>query len=212
MAAENVFDPLFFLRQHGPDLIASRPFGKRPYDAVDFRFADPERPWAQVTQMLQPRRVSAAILSHQHQPENIRRHTLIEDISCSSRFLRLLQAVGKDNPVALRKRYPINRKREGADVRDMVGATIAALDSDAALGGIFNVAAPEPMPMPALVEYIAAKTGQEVVSVATPTRRRVCLDVQKMADTFYQPQYGYERMIDDALAFRNGEDTGVIPT
>ena len=103
-------------------------------------------------------------------------------------------------------------ERHSTDVRDMVGATLAALDSDAALGGIFNVAAPEPMPMPAVAKHIAEKTGEEMVTVATPTRRRVNLSVQRMADIFYQPKYGYQRMIDDAFALRAGEDIGVIPT
>lgn len=103
-------------------------------------------------------------------------------------------------------------ERHSCDVRDIVAAALAALESDAALGGIFNVAAPEAMPQPALTEYLAAKTGEEVVSVATPTRRRVNCSVEKIARTFYQPAYDWKRMIDDALAFRAGEDIGVIPT
>ena len=103
-------------------------------------------------------------------------------------------------------------ERHSTDVRDMVEATVAALDSDAALGGIFNVAAPEPMPMPGVAQHIASKTGEEVAWVATPTRRRVNLSIEKMANAFYQPEYGYERMIDDAFAFRAGEDISVTPT
>jgi len=102
-------------------------------------------------------------------------------------------------------------ERHSTDVRDMVGAIIAALDSEAAIGGIFNVAAPQVMPMPELVGYLASKTGQEVVEVSTPTRRRVNLSVRKIAETFYQPLFDYKRMIDDAVAFREGKDIGVIP-
>jgi len=103
-------------------------------------------------------------------------------------------------------------ERHSTDVRDMVGAVLAALESPEALGGIFNVAAPEPMPMPDLAEYLASKTGDEVAYVSTPTRRRVNLSVASISRTFYRPVYGYERMIDDALAFRAGKDIGVIPT
>ncbi|MFQ5810063.1 MAG: NAD-dependent epimerase/dehydratase family protein [Armatimonadota bacterium] len=103
-------------------------------------------------------------------------------------------------------------ERHSCDVRDVVGASLAALESDAALGGVFNVAAPEAMPQPELTEYLASETGDEVVSVATPTRRRVNCSVEKIAATFYQPIYGWRRMIDDALALKAGEDIGVIPT
>ena len=124
-----------------------------------------------------------------------------------------LEALAKEKGAALCAATDVNGdpwERHSTDVRDMVGATVAAVDSDLALGGIFNVAAPKPMPMPALVSYLAAKTGDEIVAVATPTRRRVNLSVQRMVDTFYQPQYGYQRMIDDALAFQDGQDIGVI--
>jgi hypothetical protein len=40
----------------------------------------------------------------------------------------------------------------------------------------------------------------------------VNISVRKIADTFYEPVYGYKRMVDDALAFQAGEDIGIIPT
>ena len=61
------------------------------------------------------------------------------------------------------------------------------------------------------LEHIASKTGDRAVPVATPSRRRVNLSVEKLRETFYQPAYDYKRMIDDALGFRAGEDIGVIP-
>lgn len=128
---------------------------------------------------------------------------------------RELEALAEQKGSALCAATDANREpweRHSTDVRDMVGAAIAAVDSDAALGRAFNVAAPQPMPMPALAHYLAAKTGQEVVSIATPTRRRVNFSVTRMAEAFYQPIYDYERMVDDALALRAGEDIGVIET
>jgi len=128
---------------------------------------------------------------------------------------RELEALAQQKPAALCAATDAEGapwERHSTDVRDMVAATLAAMESDAALGGTFNVAAPEPMPMPGVAQHLAQMTGQEVVPVATPTRRRVNLSVQSVADTFYQPQYGYQRMIDDALALRAGEDIGVIPT
>ena len=128
---------------------------------------------------------------------------------------RELEALSKEHGSALCAATDADGQpweRHSTDVRDMVAATLAALDSEAALGGIFNVAAPEAMPMPALTEYLASKTGREVVTVSTPTRRRVNLSIERMATAFYTPQYGYQRMIDDALAAQAGDDIGVVPT
>ena len=128
---------------------------------------------------------------------------------------RKLEALAKDKGQALCAATDAEGEpweRHSTDVRDMVGAILAALDSPAALGGIFNVAGPQVMPMPALTEYLASETGDEVVRIATPTRRRVNFSVDRIRKTFYEPAYGYERMIDDALACRSGADIGVIPT
>ena len=102
-------------------------------------------------------------------------------------------------------------ERHSTDVRDMVGAILAALVSNEALGGAFNVAAPEAFPQPELTEYLALKTGQDVARIATPTRRRVNFSVDKISQRFYTPIHTYQRMIDDALALQSGQDIGVIP-
>jgi len=103
-------------------------------------------------------------------------------------------------------------ERHSTDVRDVVGAVLAALDATTAPNEVFNIAAPQPMPMPGLTEYLAEKTGQEVIRAATPTRRRVNLSVEKIGDALYRPVYDYRRMIDDGLSFQAGEDIGVIAT
>jgi len=60
--------------------------------------------------------------------------------------------------------------------------------------------------------YAACALGRACVQVRLPVLWDVEFDISRARSVLgYDPQYDYRRMIDDALAFRRGEDTGVIP-
>ena len=98
------------------------------------------------------------------------------------------------------------------DVRDTVDGIILALEKDAAIGETFNILAAEGTSWEDAVLYIHEKTGRPYAEVRLPNYWAFYGDVSNARRMLgYDPQYDYRRMIDDALAFAEGKDTGVIP-
>ena len=106
-------------------------------------------------------------------------------------------------------------KKHIADVRDIVRGFTDALGKPGAVGEVFQLAAPTPYTWDETIPYLAQKLGVEYVDVRLagqiPTNYE--FDMRKGQQLFgYSPQFDIFRMIDDALAFRTGQATGVIPT
>jgi len=106
-------------------------------------------------------------------------------------------------------------KKHIADVRDIVQGFTNAIGKPGAIGQIFQLAAPKPYTWAETIPYLAAKLGVDYVDVnlvgQIPTFYE--FDMSKGQRLFdYQPRYDIFAMIDDALAFRQGQATGVIPT
>ena len=106
-------------------------------------------------------------------------------------------------------------KKHIADVRDIVQGFTDGLGKAGAIGQVFQLAAPTPYTWAETIPYLADKLGVEYVDVNladhTPTFYE--FDMSKGQQRFgYQPRYDMFAMIDDAVAFRQGEATGVIPT
>ena len=106
-------------------------------------------------------------------------------------------------------------KKHIADVRDIVQGFTDGLGKAGAIGQVFQLAAPTPYTWAETIPYLADKLGVEYVDVNladhTPTFYE--FDMSKGQQRFgYQPRYDLFAMIDDAVAFRQGEATGVIPT
>ncbi|MBN1674375.1 MAG: NAD(P)-dependent oxidoreductase [Kiritimatiellae bacterium] len=100
------------------------------------------------------------------------------------------------------------------DVRDAVHGCICALETQnpKAFGGIFNITAARPQPWDVAVKHLAKRTGRTYREVQLPVWLNVHFDVSRAKRILgYKPQYDIKRMIDDALAFKAGQDTGVIP-
>jgi UDP-glucose 4-epimerase len=112
---------------------------------------------------------------------------------------------------------PRNQKGESwihhpTDVRDTVAGIILALEKEEAVGEAFNMLAAGCVSWQDVVEYIHKRTGQSYAEVTLPNRWIFCCDVSKARKVLgYHPQFDYRRMIDDAVAFRQGTDIGVIP-
>jgi nucleoside-diphosphate-sugar epimerase len=106
-------------------------------------------------------------------------------------------------------------KKHIADVRDIVEGFTAALGKPSVVGQIFQLAAPTPYTWEETIPYLAAKLGIDYVDVnlAGHVTTFYEFDMSKGQRLFgYQPRYDIFAMIDDALAFREGQATGVIPT
>ncbi|MEZ4861960.1 MAG: NAD(P)-dependent oxidoreductase [Caldilineaceae bacterium] len=106
-------------------------------------------------------------------------------------------------------------KKHIADVRDIVQGFTDALGKPATVGQVFQLAAPTPYTWAETIPYLAARLDAPYVDVRLadhiPTYYE--FDLSKGRRLFgYAPKYDMQTMIDDALAFRAGQATGVIPT
>jgi UDP-glucose 4-epimerase len=121
---------------------------------------------------------------------------------------------GEERLVVLRDANGRPYKKHVADVRDVVHGCVSALGKEAAIGQTFQLGAPGPFTWDEAIPYLSEKTGVPFVdatSTATPTYYEY--DLSKARERIgFAPQYDIRRMIDDALAFRRGEDIGVLPT
>jgi UDP-glucose 4-epimerase len=106
-------------------------------------------------------------------------------------------------------------KKHIADVRDITQAFIAALGRPEVMGQVFQLGGPEPYTWEEAVPYMADRLGLGYVDVNLvghmPTFYE--FDLTKSERLFdYRPQFDIFRMIDSAVAYREGNDIGVIPT
>jgi UDP-glucose 4-epimerase len=106
-------------------------------------------------------------------------------------------------------------KKHIADVRDIVLGFLAALGKSEARGETFQLAGPKPFTWEETVPYLAKKLGVDYVDVRladnTPTYYE--FDLSKGARLIgYQPQFDIFKMIDSAIAFRQGAVSDIIPT
>ena len=99
------------------------------------------------------------------------------------------------------------------DVRDVVQACILSLETGnkKAIGEIFNVAAEKPQKFSDVIKYLAPRLGEEYTEAKLPVLWDVNLDISKTKKMLkYKPRYDYRKMVDDAIRYRDGKDTGVI--
>ncbi len=105
-------------------------------------------------------------------------------------------------------------KKHIADVRDIVQGCQCALEKSEAIGEAFQLAGPRPFTWDEAVPHLSEVLDisyTEVISPEVPTFYE--FDLSKSRDLLnFQPQYDIIRMIDDAVAFRNGEEIGVLRT
>ena len=96
------------------------------------------------------------------------------------------------------------------DVRDIVHAVEQSMHRDEAIGQTFCIAGPEPARWDTTVEYLCERLGESYARVDLPNHWHFELDLSKARSALaYDPQYTTQRMIDDGIAFRQGNDIGV---
>lgn len=124
------------------------------------------------------------------------------------------QSGGEERLVIVRDERGRAWRKHMVDVRDIVGGALAALDNPKAIGETFQLAAPAAFTWDEAVPYLSEKLGIPYVDATSrgmPTYYEY--DIEKVRTLLgYEPQYGIERMIDDAVAFTRGEQIGVLPT
>lgn len=105
-------------------------------------------------------------------------------------------------------------KKHVADVRDIVGGCTAVLNQAMGSGHVIQLAAPEAFTWDAAIPLLSKGLDIEYVTVSltgVPTYYEFDLSRAHSVLEFV-PQFGIERMIDDALRFQRGEDIGLLKT
>ena len=98
------------------------------------------------------------------------------------------------------------------DVRDIVSGTILALEHSAAEGETFNIGPPETTEYETAARHLAEVLELPVHIVPMPLRWYYTVSIAKAKRVLgYEPQWTYHKMLESALAYRRGEDIGVVP-
>ena len=105
-------------------------------------------------------------------------------------------------------------KKHVADVRDVVHGCQRAMCAEGVSGEIIQLAGPAPFTWDEAVPYLSERLDVpyiEAVPRGDPTFYE--FDLSKARNLLgFNPRYDIRKMIDDALAYRRGDDIGVLPT
>jgi len=97
------------------------------------------------------------------------------------------------------------------DVRDTVQGAILALEKDEAVGETFNIHAARGTGFDEAVLYLHERTGEPYAEAAIPNYLAFYLDISKAQRMLgYEPKYDGIAQLEQALAYSEGQDTGVI--
>src|SRR5205807_3940001 len=121
---------------------------------------------------------------------------------------------GEERLIVMRDEHGRSYRKHVADVRDIVAGCLAALDKPAALGETFQLAGPAAFTWEEAVPYLSERIRipyVEVRSSGVPSYYEFDLSKPRRLIGF-TPTVDIFQMIDDALAFRRGENIGVLPT
>lgn len=121
---------------------------------------------------------------------------------------------GRERLVILRDENGRAHKKHVADVRDIVHGCVCALDAPDAVGEVIQLGAPSAFTWDDAVPYLSDSIGVPYVDARVSGGTTYYeYDLSKARRLLgFQPKYDVRRMIDDAVAFRAGEDIGVLPT
>lgn len=121
---------------------------------------------------------------------------------------------GEERLVLLKDMQGRPFKKHVADVRDIVGGCVSALDREQAAGETIQLAGPGAFTWDIAVPHLSERIDIPYVE-ATATKGPPSFyehDMTKARDLLgWEPRYDIVTMIDDALAFKRGEDIGVLP-
>jgi len=127
------------------------------------------------------------------------------------RIFKALEASQEERWFLPRTMDGIAYKKHFGDVRDVVDGLVRILEHDAAVGRSMNIMGC-PLKWEEAIPYLSKKTGIPYVEAKLPTAPMYYEYSLKTARNVlgFVPKYDTRAMIDSALAFRRGEDIGVI--
>ena len=121
---------------------------------------------------------------------------------------------GEERLLLLKDMQGRSYKKHIADVRDIVHGCICALDKPDAAGHVIQLGGPRPFTWAEAIPYLSQRLDipyQEVTLHGAPTHYEYALTkARELID--FDPQYDIIRMIEDAIAYREGNTIDVLPT
>jgi len=119
-------------------------------------------------------------------------------------------AASREQPCAVRDEEGRPWVYRPVDARDVAHALICALESPGAIGEAFNAAAPEPIPYPEAASVLSEVVGLPVLEWKVPVRWVFDVSIAKARSLIgYEPRWGLQEMVADAMAVRRGESDGM---
>lgn len=98
------------------------------------------------------------------------------------------------------------------DVRDLIQGILLSLEKDEAVGEVFNFAAPEPSSWEVAVKTIVKYTNESYHDIQIKNFWSYEIDITKAKTVLgYNPVYGIDAMVRDALDYKAGKDLRLIP-
>jgi UDP-glucose 4-epimerase len=121
---------------------------------------------------------------------------------------------GEERLVVLKDENGRSYKKHIAEVRDIVSGCAGALDNPNAVGKTIQLGGPRAFTWDEAVPYLSEKLEIPWIEARTPEVPTFYeFDLSKARTLLnFQPEYDIIRMIDDAVAYRNGRDVGILPT
>ncbi|HEY3398936.1 MAG TPA: NAD(P)-dependent oxidoreductase [Armatimonadota bacterium] len=111
-----------------------------------------------------------------------------------------VRAGDPDQPCAVTDREGRPWLYQPVDYRDLAAGLLCALLHPDAVGGIYNLAAAQPIAFPHAAALLGEALGQPVLAWQAPTRWVYDLDCTRArAEIGYRPKWTIERMIEDAV-------------
>ena len=99
------------------------------------------------------------------------------------------------------------------DVRDIADGLALALEQDAAVGEVFNLAGAAIFDWGELVPMLAERYNLPYSEARIPFMNYFELDLTKIRDKLgFEPRHGFDSILATAEAIRRGDETDVIPT
>lgn len=120
---------------------------------------------------------------------------------------------GEERLVLLKDTAGRPYKKHVADVRDIVAGCVCCLGRSEAAGEVIQLGGPGACAWDVAVPHLSRRTGIPYIEATlsgTPTHYE--FDLTKARERIgFRPACDIVRMIDDAIAFRDGRDIGVLP-
>ena len=121
---------------------------------------------------------------------------------------------GKEKLIILRTKNGLSFKKHIAEVRDITDGCLCAFNNSKSFGETFQLAGPKPFSWEETIPYLSKKLNLPFVE-GTPEGPPTFyeFDISKSKNILgFNPKYDIKEMIEEALKFKSGKSSNILPT